>query len=62
LQNAFNVAVGLAAGEIVRERIAASEEFKTKVRAAIGEAMLQIDKENFTDWVGSALASALKRD
>jgi len=62
LQRAFNDAVGIAARDIVIEFVRNDEEFKQRIKVVIGEAMLKIDEDDYSENVGLALGAALRKD
>lgn len=61
LQAAFNQAAAIAANEIVREQVATSPEFIAKVREHVGTAMAKIDEAEYTSYVATALADAMRK-
>jgi tRNA(Ile2) C34 agmatinyltransferase TiaS len=62
LQDAFNAAVGAAARKIVLELVEENEEFKEKIRTQVGEAFIKMEATNFTDYLGTALSDALRKE
>ena len=60
LQQAFNMAAGVAAREIVQKEVAESPEFIAKVREHVGAAMAKIDEAEYTSYVADALAAAMR--
>ena len=61
LQEAFNSAARIAAGEIVREFVAKDPAFIAKVHEKVGEAMSLIDEADYSSYVADSLGEALKK-
>lgn len=60
LQEAFNMAVGQVAREIVKELVADNAEFVSTISTQVGEAFIKMEATNFTDYLGAALGEALR--
>jgi hypothetical protein len=60
LQAAFNNAVQSVAAQVVREQVADDPVFIARVKEKVGEALIKMDDENYTNYVADALAQALK--
>ena len=61
LEAAFNAAAASVARQIVMDEVAQDPTFVAKVREKIGEAIVKMDEDNYTDYVAAAFADALKR-
>lgn len=60
LQTAFNSAIGQAAMIIVREMVMSDPALQARIHEKIGEAIIKMEATDFTDYLGTALSSALR--
>ena len=62
LQEMFNQAVGNVARGMVADMVKDNVEFQELIKRQVGEAFIKMESTNFSDYLGTALSSALRKD
>jgi len=61
IQEAFNNAIGQAARTIVFDLVENDPDIRQKIVILVGEAFIQMESTNFTEYLAAALSDALRR-